>query len=607
MTMDHIYHPELTANDPMASQPPAIKIPMKPHQLAGLAKAIAMERTGHLRFTDVKIGSNLGILGDIVGYGKTLTALGIIAATPTKDIAINTTKTSTAYTNHAHATIERECTPDVSQTIPSTLIVVPKGPVYIQWRDALKSHTNLNHLDLDGSITISRRLPRPDSTINEIKAAMSAYQVVLVKDTMVKKMLDHFTADDSPYTRDTNPFLHWDRIMVDESHNIIWNIPNMSFKFMWLISSTYYCMYCRRVNSSSLGWHVRCVNEELQEGLVIRGEKGFVMSSFSVPPAVEHWYNCKLPHNITHIMTFLTKKVQDLINAADYRGAIEEMGGNIETETDIAKVLTQDVERDMANKEKEIQLVNALDIPEANRTERLKSLTTALERLKERHGGIMERVTQLSAKSCPICYEVYKDPIMMECTHVFCGACIMDWLKTSKQSICPQCRSSVSSSSMVAIVGEQSTKVGSGAGASTSTVMEPEAKEDTLLRLIKLKPNGKFLVFSCHDASFWMLQKMLDEHNISFTEMKGTTATMMHNLERFKAGQTKVILLNAHFAGSGIDISCATDVVIFHSMGASKIQSVGRAQRVGRTSTLTIHNLCYPHELPHGQAVSTVQ
>jgi len=33
-------------------------------------------------------------------------------------------------------------------------------------------------------------------------------------------------------------------------------------------------------------------------------------------------------------------------------------------------------------------------------------------------------------------------------------------------------------------------------------------------------------------------------------------------------------------------------------MGLDKTQAVGRAQRVGRTSPLTIHNLCYPHELP---------
>jgi len=44
-------------------------------------------------------------------------------------------------------------------------------------------------------------------------------------------------------------------------------------------------------------------------------------------------------------------------------------------------------------------------------------------------------------------------------------------------------------------------------------------------------------------------------------------------------------------------ISYATDVVIFHSMDIDKQQAIGRAQRVGRTENLYVHNLCYDHEI----------
>jgi SNF2 family DNA or RNA helicase len=72
---------------------------------------------------------------------------------------------------------------------------------------------------------------------------------------------------------------------------------------------------------------------------------------------------------------------------------------------------------------------------------------------------------------------------------------------------------------------------------------------------------------------------------------------MMRILDEFVARRINVILLNTYHAGCGIDISSATDVIIFHSMPQEKIQAVGRAQRVGRTEQLTIHNLCYPHEM----------
>ena len=78
--------------------------------------------------------------------------------------------------------------------------------------------------------------------------------------------------------------------------------------------------------------------------------------------------------------------------------------------------------------------------------------------------------------------------------------------------------------------------------------------------------------------------------------LKGNTTHMMNVLEQFKSGAINIILLNTQYAGSGIDINYATDVIIFHSMGIDKQQAIGRAQRVGRNNQLIIHNLCYGHE-----------
>jgi SNF2 family DNA or RNA helicase len=71
---------------------------------------------------------------------------------------------------------------------------------------------------------------------------------------------------------------------------------------------------------------------------------------------------------------------------------------------------------------------------------------------------------------------------------------------------------------------------------------------------------------------------------------------MMHTLDNFKSGALKVILLHTYHAGSGIDISCATDVCLLHALGMERIQAIGRAQRVGRTTPLTVHQLLYPAE-----------
>jgi SNF2 family DNA or RNA helicase len=122
-------------------------------------------------------------------------------------------------------------------------------------------------------------------------------------------------------------------------------------------------------------------------------------------------------------------------------------------------------------------------------------------------------------------------------------------------------------------------------------------KVDTLVHIISQKPNGKFLIFSRIDVAFYKIMAALEKECVTYAEIKGSTQTMMNTLERFRNGNLRVILLNTHHAGSGIDISCATDVIIFHNMKSAKVQAVGRAQRVGRTEPLHVHNLCYAHEM----------
>ncbi len=87
---------------------------------------------------------------------------------------------------------------------------------------------------------------------------------------------------------------------------------------------------------------------------------------------------------------------------------------------------------------------------------------------------------------------------------------------------------------------------------------------------------------------------------------KGTGKTSNLIESYFKNGLINVILLTTQYAGYGIDINYATDVIIFHSMAVDKQQAIGRAQRVGRTHNLIVHNLCFEHELEEGNLLPPV-
>jgi superfamily II DNA/RNA helicase len=119
-----------------------------------------------------------------------------------------------------------------------------------------------------------------------------------------------------------------------------------------------------------------------------------------------------------------------------------------------------------------------------------------------------------------------------------------------------------------------------------------------LLEILKNKPDGKFIVFSRVDV-FTKIIKLLVSNNITFAELKGNTAHMMNVLKDFKNGLINVILLTTQYAGYGIDINYATDVIIFHSMAVDKQQAIGRAQRVGRTNNLIVHKRIHTGEKPY--------
>ncbi|XP_053149700.1 zinc finger protein RFP-like [Hemicordylus capensis] len=43
--------------------------------------------------------------------------------------------------------------------------------------------------------------------------------------------------------------------------------------------------------------------------------------------------------------------------------------------------------------------------------------------------------------TCPICLEYFKDPVSVECGHIFCRVCITQvWEKSPRDASCPQCR-----------------------------------------------------------------------------------------------------------------------------------------------------------------------
>lgn len=591
------YEREINMNSPLASQPDKITVPLKSHQLACLYKSIEMEKTGTINYNfdnmKIEVKTNVGIIGDIVGYGKTLTALSIVASSKLKDIHINNQRivsycSSTNYSYLSYSTNNTKILHN-DNIINSTLIIVPRGPVYVQWEKTLKEKTTLSYIAIDNVYSIKKFLPEyKNGNRDEIIEFFNKFDVVLIKNTTLELLLNYYRIPVNDTSNDPCRLTfikRWKRIMIDEAHDICYKIPLMHYDFLWMITGTYQYLLDGCRNCSSIMYSIKdSINFDTIDLILVKCTKETVKNSFKIPTPREKYYECKMPAQISIIRNFINSNILEKINANDIYGAIRDLGGKSETEDNIIELVSREIKRELINKEREKEYISSLDIPSDVKANKIKNIDNDIAIIQNKIQNLTERVTELNTKTCSICMCVMEYPIVTECTHSFCFGCIMQWIVKKKN--CPECRKEISIDNLISVTDKPNV---------VAKREETYTKEDTLLKIIEKNPNGKYLVFSKHDH--YNLHDKLKLHNISFAELKGNTSHMMNILDKFKNGELQVILLNTYHAGSGIDISFATDVVIFHNIGIAKHQAIGRAQRVGRTEELNIHYLYYKHEM----------
>jgi len=609
MNDDILYELELNENNLLAEQPDKIKMKLKPHQLTSLKKAVHMESNGSIKYmirdvnllmnndnsntnentyTNITIGTNVGILGDTVGYGKTLIALSLIASNNLNNIHINPeyikSYSGTRHYNYLNITMENNLIKEEDNIINSTLVIVPRGPVFTQWEKSIKENTKLKVLSITNFNFIKNNIPKYNGhNKREIYSYFQRYDLVLIKNTTLKVLYNDYF--------DGEIINGWKRIMVDEAHDIIHQIPEtINYYYLWLISATFIDILKKNNNSYSFGIK-RLLNESSINLVLVKNNIDFIKKSFNLPEPIEKFYLCKLPSNFVIAKKFLNNSVMEKINANDFAGAIKELGGKNETEDNIIELVSKELKRELHNLEMEKVFISNQDISQEDKELKIKNINVKIDNQQNKINDLTERIKSLNTNNCSICMDIVQNPVMLDCTHLYCGSCIFKWVKDNKN--CPYCRNPILSyDKLIAIVNEKTDK---------PDIAEIErevilTKEDRFINIVKNKPDGKFIVFSKNDLGYELIKMKMIENNIKYDFLKGNSSHMANVLEKFKRGEINVILLNTQYAGSGIDINYATDVIIFHAMGIDKQQAIGRAQRVGRKNSLYIHNLIYEHE-----------
>ena len=118
------------------------------------------------------------------------------------------------------------------------------------------------------------------------------------------------------------------------------------------------------------------------------------------------------------------------------------------------------------------------------------------------------------------------------------------------------------------------------------------SKIEQIIKIIKNKQNGKFLIFSDYDEKFNNINKIFKENNLQISLLKGNNKTRKKIINEYKNNENNIIFINSTIDSAGIDLIETTDIILYHEMSTSiKYQIISRALRIGRTQELFVHQL----------------
>lgn len=543
------------ANFEIIEQPCNLDKQLYLHQLASVYNMERLERDKFVTYDGDRIETDIGINADMAGYGKTISMVCLILRDSMPwDLNSEHAVKSFNTCGNGHIKIQSEI---YFPKISTTLILAATSLIH-QWVDEL-SHTNLNF-----------------ATITTRKAALyvepSEYDVLVVSPKMFNLLLSRFTD------------MAWKRFIYDEPTTV--KIPSMSkivAGFIWLVSATPQDLYV--VHRSSRKNYIssiigdRIFEYQVRNAITIKNDDNFVRQSFQMPTTKTIYYECQ---DIIYraVNGLVDLKIIKMIEAGCISDAVQALGGKntdniiellkknktIELEEIKSKIIIWGLR---GNEEKKIEWQN-----------REKSLLNQIGELEKRFENIL-------SQNCSICYDKVSKPIMEPyCHNIFCGNCLLMWLKD--KTTCPLCRNTINKNELVYITLPEEDK-------KETDIKETlgMTKKQTILNIINnSEKDSRIIIFSDWNATFDIIRDILNSNNIPFIEIKGTTETKTKKLEAFRSGEIKVLFLNSKIDSTGINLQNTTDIILFHKMeDGTKNQIIGRANRIGRTKQLTVHQL----------------
>ncbi len=536
----------LTETSKKSIQPRDILLPLKEHQLSMLAECINIENYAK------KNNFPLCVLADEAGAGKTAVLISLILTE--KQILKNT----------------------------NNLIIVPQN-ILRQWCEEITKFAG-NKLSVKLFINYA-----DVQDIYKDKEVFKYYDIVLTTTTFISSIFSSIISLDID--------LH--RIIIDEidTNTLLFNskYTDITCNICWLVSASI-------------------------DNLV---KKELVLFEYKVEPKNLEWMTCKChpdyiyksleltkPNiNITRchdlidlIYNYLPNELVSKINALNYT-IVNPYNNKFSTDINSCIYFYNLQLIDEIRKHHDFLLACNNNLRNTyNNTNRqylkrdIEKTTTQIYSKTQQLKNITKALPPPS-QYCPICINTNqitdsdKNSILIKfecCQTVTCISCMK--LIYEKISKCPFCLNTLDEDSISMYKNDTDCKI------NNKPVI---TKIDKLIDILdNIKENTKMIIFSNFVSSFKSIEKILIKKDIKYRYFtSGNIKDINKDVDEYKNSDCQVVFLNAEFNIFGLNLEFTTDLVLLHKLKHSlRHQVIGRAQRLGRTSTLNIYELLYDCE-----------
>lgn len=555
-------------------QPASIGIELMEHQKTAIKAMIDLETTGTILAKNIDlyggnkdflIDTSVGILADKVGAGKSImmiTLMDQMKKNINKNIAwAGTSRISFKLNN----TLKPKC---------KNLLIVPHK-ITQQWIDFMQFAPRLK-IGTYCSFVDRKKFKEATDFEN--------YDVIILNCTQSKDFFFRFSD------------IFWRRIIVDEADTIkLQKNVILQSSFTWLVTATPKSL--RTSNKKFLSDIFTGLAPWIHKFLIVKNNKEYLDKSIVLPLPKRFIIDCLTPIELDIISQVIPKSIISMINAGNTDKAIKMLNCNVNTTDNIITVVSRNILELLDNKIIELECEQKKNFKEGSKTfidqqDKIKKINYTINRLETRYESIKEKVYGLNDDLCPICLSEFEKPTVMKCCqHIYCFDCIT--LSVTKQNLCPYCKKKVTTKSLN-IISEKKKKT-----IDETELLEKELPEkiDTVLNIIKNKPNGKFMIFSNFPETFKKLGSKFIKKKITFATLKGTSGQINKIITDFDNGKINVIMLNTKFFGAGMNLQMATDLIVYHRFNKDlEEQVIGRANRLGRQDSLNVYYLVHDNE-----------